>query len=273
MNNNGDQQRSERLKEWESELSSRLVAEEKWSVFCYKEVPSTMDSARELLDQAAPGSPVLILTESQTSGRGRQGRSWESVSSGLYYTAVFAHQGALRDVSGFTLVVGCALYDLLKSFDCAVGLRWPNDVLSLDKRKLCGVLVESVSRGDLQYVITGVGINLVGTPGNVPDAVAMIDLCGREHSTIEVAAQLSRGLFDAWQRFLEDGFAAFRQDWLSHALHIDQPVQIDDGTKLLNGIFRGVSESGALLLERGDELQEITAGYVQFCGHEKEGVS
>jgi BirA family biotin operon repressor/biotin-[acetyl-CoA-carboxylase] ligase len=125
------------------------------------QIDSTSSS---LLRAAAQGAPDLAvcMAETQTAGRGRRGRQWQSPLGGNVYFSLlkrFAHgMGAL---SGLSLVAGVALIQALG--DCGVtgvGLKWPNDVLA-DGRKLAGILVELGGEflGPCHAVI-GIGINL-----------------------------------------------------------------------------------------------------------------
>ena len=130
----------------------------------------TVDSTNDLALTIAtsghqPGSsPVLVLAEEQLSGRGRQGRRWESSRGSLTFSLLFSLEAApdptrVASLSLATAVgVHTALTELLtQDNNHSVIVKWPNDVL-VDGRKICGILVETttVSPGSSHAVVVGV---------------------------------------------------------------------------------------------------------------------
>ena len=212
-----------RLVEWESDLALKLAAlhpGDGWSVRCFEQACSTMDSARRLLSEIGEGAPLLVLAERQYAGRGRRGRRWEPAGRGLYMTAAFAAEGAREKLSAFSLVAGCVVHGYLAMLGCPAGLKWPNDVCARDRKKLAGILIEQVNQAERPYLLTGIGVNLKDAPAGV-GAAAVFDLCGREPSAVAAAAAIAADLLAAWHVFAREGFAAVRERWLARALFTD----------------------------------------------------
>ena len=130
----------------------------------YESVASTNDVARSLADGGAPEGCVVV-GETQSAGRGRLGRSWESpAGAGLYVSTILR-----PDASVVPLVTIAAGVALARGIETATGLRadlkWPND-LCLGGRKVAGILAEGTPR----YVVLGFGINVI--PAAYPPEVA-----------------------------------------------------------------------------------------------------
>src|SRR5213075_12146 len=124
---------------------------------------STNDEAGRLA-RAGARHGTVVIAERQTSGRGRDGRTWESPPGGLYLSAVLRPPLPLADVPPMTLAIGIGVCDAARAFlgerasSCV--LKWPNDVLVTamegdpvtpsrgGARKLAGVLVEAQSQGN-----------------------------------------------------------------------------------------------------------------------------
>ena len=126
-------------------------------------VYSTNDYVKEHIRELDPFS--LVVTDNQTNGRGRQGRSWVSRrGEGLALSLVVP----LPLASGFSwlpLVAGACLVHAVRAHGVpGASLKWPNDVLVNDK-KLAGVLCETVGEG---IGVVGVGINVSFPPENPP---------------------------------------------------------------------------------------------------------
>lgn len=144
-----------------------------------EETPSTQDAVRELAARGV-ASPFAVAARHQSAGRGRLGRRWQS-SEGASLTLSIACPCRLdlARLSAVPLLVGLAVIDALAAEGVqiaareagpqgatdAVGLKWPNDVMTADGRKLAGILVER----DSDLLIVGIGVNILG-PIELPDA-------------------------------------------------------------------------------------------------------
>jgi len=143
------------------QLDSMRLADERLEVLCYwkpgagesamvlTECESTMDEAKRLIN----GGWQRVLSLSQTSGRGRRGSSWQTQKGGLACTWVLSGGTLERHSPGLIQTsVGAAVSDAL---GCCV--KWPNDLVTKDGRKLGGVLVEGNSEDD--GIRVGIGLN------------------------------------------------------------------------------------------------------------------
>ena len=143
------------------------------------ECDSTQNVARA---RATPG--LMILTLSQTSGRGRLGRTW-AATRGKGVAATLTLDARQHDPAHVSLVAGlaalqtCAEAMNRAKFDSGLGLRWPNDVVEATgaMRKLAGVLIE---RAD-DLLLVGIGINVLQQPEDWP-----AELAGRATSIAEL---------------------------------------------------------------------------------------
>lgn len=135
------------------------------------ETSSTNDDAkRGARDGAAHGA--VWLAESQTAGRGRQGRLWHSArGENLLFSVLMRLSCAPARVPPVSLVCGLAVRDAIARAlgpggDEDVVVKWPNDVLVRSARdgafrKVAGVLVESALAGaKVEHVVVGIGINV-----------------------------------------------------------------------------------------------------------------
>ncbi|MBN8550706.1 MAG: biotin--[acetyl-CoA-carboxylase] ligase [Deltaproteobacteria bacterium] len=254
----------ERIPDWEERIQTLRAGQAPLltHVRCYESLGSTMDVARELLPALATHDRALVLTKHQQQGRGRQGRRWEQPRSGFYGTFVFAAPPALAGIAGFSLVTGIAVARTLRTMGATVQLKWPNDVLTPDGAKLCGILIDLVTEQQTNWLLTGIGINLAGEPNVNTTTSSIATLTGKEIDPCEVATALTPILLDLWNVYAVQGFAAFRSEWISHAYGIGRSITIDSGTDRTTGVFRGVSDRGGLLLERGSELSEFISGHI-----------
>lgn len=160
-------------------------------VYSFEEVSSTNAIAKELAENrenhAVPHGTV-VLANSQTSGRGRLGRSFESPDgSGLYMSIVLRPYNKQREFDNsisdifdpalVTVAAGVAVVHALKNV-CGIdaNIKWVNDIL-IDDKKLCGILAEGVidaCSGMLNAIVLGIGINLRAPETGYPNDVSSI---------------------------------------------------------------------------------------------------
>jgi BirA family transcriptional regulator, biotin operon repressor / biotin---[acetyl-CoA-carboxylase] ligase len=146
-------------------------------------VASTNDLARARLE--SPDSDgLVIVAEEQTAGRGRRGRSWISPPGGNLYVSVALHP-RIGSADAWQLGIATALAAASACGAVApVALKWPNDVVAGDGRKVGGLLVETIAEGDrLRGAVLGIGLNVnwrrEEMPAEIRDtATSLADLTG-----------------------------------------------------------------------------------------------
>ena len=208
-----------------------------------------------LKDLAAQGSPegVVVLAESQTAGRGRWGRHWESPAGKnlLFSFLLRPRQGIL---SQLTPVFGLACLQALK---CGA-LKWPND-LWVSGRKLSGILAE----GSHEALIVGVGLNVNQlreefSPELRESATSLLIESGRELDREALLADLLLAFEEAYARWKRDGFAEFQAAWDKNALFIGENVRAGD----IEGKVLGLDSDGALKIQGAKGVEKLHTGEV-----------
>src|SRR5918999_5099330 len=127
----------------------------------FSEINSTNTRARQLAEQGA-AEGEMVVAESQTHGRGRLGRRWESPSLvNLYCSVILRPTLAPAHAPQITLTAAAALAETIRSFiPQKPSIKWPNDIL-VNGKKLAGILTEAVCRPErIEYVILGIGVNI-----------------------------------------------------------------------------------------------------------------
>lgn len=248
------------------------------------ETTSTNDDAKRGARAGAPHGAVWVA-ESQTSGRGRQGRAWVSPrGENLLFSVLLRLRCAPARVPPVSLACGLAVRDAVAralgaggaggaSPDADVLVKWPNDVLVRSARdgvlrKVAGVLVESALSGaNVEYVVVGIGINVLTRA--LPEEVASIATSiALERDARGVAAgaggEVDRAevLADVLAQLDRDaGHVAHKGLGLIHARLTKydalagkqvESVGDDGGAGELRGTACGIDLDGRLLVRRAD---------------------
>lgn len=229
-------------------------------------IPSTNAKAMQLI--YSDGHGALYLAEQQTAGRGRRGRNWVSpFGSNLCFSLTWQFSKGAAALEGLSLAVGVALVRGLEDLGIkGVEVKWPNDLLWRG-RKLAGVLLEMAgdASGDC-YVVIGVGIN-VNMPRSSEDAIDqpwtdLKQIVGQAPSRNQLAAVLMNHLVPVLEQFSEQGFAPLVDEWQQLNAHRNQEVSLHIGQNQRQGVCRGVSSNGALLLDTENGMEEFHGGEV-----------
>lgn len=122
----------------------------------HAEVDSTQRLARELAAAGAPHGEAVVAA-AQTAGRGRLGRVWQSEpGENLLMSVVLRPPGPVREAPLLTLGAAAGL-----AVTFGLRVKWPNDLVAGDGRKVGGLLAELETQGDrIAWVIVGLGLNV-----------------------------------------------------------------------------------------------------------------
>ncbi len=141
----------------------------------YEEVTSTNDVAKALAREGEQGA--VIVARSQSAGRGRKGRSFESAAGlGLYVSVLWRPLCSAEDLLPLTAMAAASAAMAIESvMGREVGIKWPNDLV-LNGRKIAGLLTESALRpdGGVDFVVLGLGLNVHHKASDFSPEVAAI---------------------------------------------------------------------------------------------------
>jgi BirA family biotin operon repressor/biotin-[acetyl-CoA-carboxylase] ligase len=235
----------------------------------HRSIDSTNDRALQLAREPTVRSPVLVLAETQTEGRGRGANLWWAQQGALTFSLLIetdAMQLPPRSWPHASLVAGLAVCEAIEDFleESAIQLKWPNDVY-VRERKACGILIELPPERK-HVIVIGIGINVNNSARRAPrelqsSAIALYDAAGRKFSLIEV---LLRVLVRLEDRLGSIGRRddELRKNWRERCMLTGRTVHLDCGTRSVFGLCRGIDDEGALLIETPEETERCFAGVV-----------
>ena len=158
-----------------------------------------------LLDAELPEGTIAV-TDHQTAGRGRLGRTWVEAPGTAVLCSILLRPGPERRPAELSLVAAVAVADAVEATtDLSAQIKWPNDVM-LNRRKVAGILAEM--RADT--VIVGIGINVNQTRDQLPDdtrtpAGSLRSLTGVEYDRDAVLSTMLERLDQHYARWQVDG--------------------------------------------------------------------
>ena len=254
----------------------RLVSPEypwKDRFFFLPETDSTNDCLKKLAAEGAPHGTV-ILSDHQTVGHGRRGRSFLSPPGvGLYLSILLRPACPPTRLMHLTCAAGVAMCDAVeKSVGFRPDIKWTNDLVS-GRRKLGGILTELRlnSQGLVDYAIVGIGINCCQSPQDFPPEIREIAgslsmVTGQTIDRFRVAAAELDALYAMGRDLLtrqEAMLAQYRKDCIT----LGQEISLVRGEEVRHGKALDIDGEGALVVLFPDgHTEAINSGEVSVRG-------
>ncbi len=228
-------------------LNTEIVGRE---VFCYDEITSTNDKAKELAIKSDLEG-IVVLAKSQTRGRGRMHRQWKSPEGGLYLSIVLRPKKALKENAKSYLLFSVAVCEVLREVARVNSLiKWPNDIM-INHKKVAGILTESsIYKKKLEFLIAGIGINVNSNSANLPEgSTSLLDETQRIYSLIDLSKEILRRLDKYYLLCQREGVRFAVKRWRGLSSYLGSRIKILNKDEILEGMAVGIDEdSGALLL-------------------------
>jgi len=223
----------------------------------------------EVKRQAAAGAPegLVVLSNHQTAGRGRAGRSFHSPEdSGLYLSALLRPSLPPETVVNLTAWVAVAICDGIQAA-CGVRpqIKWTNDLI-LNGKKLCGILTElglNQKTGALDYLVVGVGINVNQTPDSFPEEIRSIATSlsaelGYAVDPDRLAVEVIRALDRMYTQFPASK-SAYLEQYRADCLTVGNPVRLVTPAASRNAFTTGIDENFRLLVDYPDGTTDVVS--------------
>jgi BirA family biotin operon repressor/biotin-[acetyl-CoA-carboxylase] ligase len=238
------------------------------NVAWFDEVDSTNAVAERILKRWFDGEELafqetVVVAATQRAGRGRDGRSWHSPPGGIYATWTTAATPA--ELSFVALATAVALAEAVEPLveGMRITFKWPNDLL-VNGRKLGGVLCQGRTRGEKAWVAAGFGINvtpLTGSADLVSRAISLADM-----GYVGEPTEALGGVLETFLRRARELLRAPRElvaAWSARAVHrCGELLRVRVGDAFVEGVFRGLSPDGRLVLEVEGIEQRYSSGEV-----------
>lgn len=235
------------------------------AVEVHRSIGSTSDRARTLLDEGNDEG-IVVVAEQQSAGRGRMGRRWSS-PPGRNLTASLGLRPALPASDAWQLGLGAALalHEACAAI-APVQLKWPNDLVTSQGRKLGGLLVEAATEGErLRTAIIGFGINVNWAHHEMPPelarrATSLAELSGRAVDRVALLRSVLEHL-EAELEALESGRSPLER-YRAACGTLGASITVETPTGKVEGRARDLDERGALVVDTEEGEVAVSSGDV-----------
>jgi BirA family transcriptional regulator, biotin operon repressor / biotin---[acetyl-CoA-carboxylase] ligase len=229
-------------------------------ILVFSETGSTSDVAAQLgRNGAAEG--LIVFAEHQTSGRGRLGRKWDSMShQGLWFSMLL--RPALpphlwtRLTTWAAVAVAEAIEELIQ---IPATIKWPNDVF-INGKKAAGILIETFFASE-RFAVAGIGLNVNQEqfPDFLPNAISLRQAGGTSLDRQQAAATLIRHLDHFYWRAADD-FDGILQKARVRSHLLGKWIEIQNANEKITGVAEDLNENGELILRIPDGTLRFLSG-------------
>ena len=263
----------------DSTPSTTLIARDAGSSEKEKRVREEEAALDERLDERLGERKEIgvYIALSQTAGRGRRGKTWISdTKEGLWFSFLLKPEMEPERAPVLTLFFGlCIMKALQDACNIQVGIKWPNDIVSLKNgKKLCGILSEtSMEDNQISYVVVGCGINVSQSsfPEEIMDVATSLLLEGAITSGLDVLMAVFKEVHTRYEDFLINPLG-FLPEYRANCVTLGREVKIESGPVregptaataavtarcAATGTATGISDSGDLLVRLDDGTTHI----------------
>ncbi|ABV84849.1 biotin--[acetyl-CoA-carboxylase] ligase [Rickettsia massiliae] len=241
----------------------------KFKLIVFDKLDSTHSEAMRMAQNTKVDANYAVLAKSQTNGRGRSGKNWQSRSGNLHVSLLIKPDKELELLPQLSFVTALSVYDSITSLchshsalchsresrhdirneNNIIQLKWPNDVL-INGRKIAGILLESVKVENNYYLIIGIGINITYHPDNIDQPTT--SLISENLPPIEAQALLEiliENFEEYYQIWHSNGFPFIRKKWLEHAYKLYENISVKYQNDIVTGLFKDIDNTGRIILQ------------------------
>jgi BirA family biotin operon repressor/biotin-[acetyl-CoA-carboxylase] ligase len=239
-------------------------------VVYHETLDSTNILARKLASAGAPHG-TIIITEEQTAGRGRRGRSWLSPGRANLTFSVLLRPALIVDkVFTLTMILALACVEAVqKKTGLSCMIKWPNDLYAGGK-KLSGILTEFASRDRrVEWVVLGLGLNVNWYPAEGETmshlATSIQAETGKTVSRNELLVEILMQFEAYYNDVLSGRTEEVYERWNDFSLVLGKQVVIESDQTKITGKALRIDQDGALIIEDGEgKEQKIIHGDVSL---------
>ncbi len=231
-----------------------------------RKVESTNNYAMGLIHEGMAQHGEVVFAHEQTKGKGQRDKKWVSAPGQNIMLSLILQPFHLDISQGFLLSMSVA-NGLQRFFNFYSGantkVKWPNDIYWCD-RKAAGILIENIIQGKVwKYAVIGIGLNVNQTNFGSFNATSLKSITGTNYNTVELAKHLILFLEKSFEE-LVGNLQQVSSVYHSHLYKLNEKILFKKGDQIIQGIFKGVSDEGMLVVKEQDNESFFRVGEIEW---------
>ena len=216
----------------------------------YQRLDSTNVEAWDLINSGEASHGMIIITDNQIKGKGRNGNSWfMAPSKGLAMSIILDQKLSIEEAVLIPIAVGVSIAKAIENRGAKPELKWPNDIF-IDGKKCGGVLCESkISSNSVNSMVIGIGLNINETETDFPKEIrhksTSLSIATGHSNQRELVCAIITTFFE---RAMEDLKTNIKL-WEHYCSHIDNLVSFRYNNSEQKGTFKGINQHGHAMID------------------------
>jgi BirA family biotin operon repressor/biotin-[acetyl-CoA-carboxylase] ligase len=234
----------------------------------YDTVQSTNTSVSELIKQRTLEEGTVVIADYQETGRGQGQHSWVSQRGENLLMSLLLFPAFLSASEQFylSMVASLGLCDALEEVGVDPVIKWPNDIL-IERGKIAGILIEhGIISGHIAHTIIGIGLNVNQTefPPFPTPATSLYQETGKLTSVADMGKIVESCLLGRYRELREGERKVLGKEYYGKLFMAGVTALFREGDELFEGIIRGVSDSGELMIDIRGNLRTFGYGAISM---------
>lgn len=203
----------------------------------------------------------LVISKSQTQGRGTNNRTFYSKKGGVYLSLKLTPNISLSDLPLVTPYTAVAVRNAIeKVANLNAKIKWVNDIY-INSKKASGILTEtSITENKINHVIIGIGINVESQ--NFPNfelntPTSLEQECGFKIDKNLLISEILKYFINFENQFNKKTFV---KDYRKNFYLLGKTVTVKSANKRVTGVVKGVNDNCHLLVEDALDIHAFTSG-------------
>ncbi|MBD3206459.1 biotin--[acetyl-CoA-carboxylase] ligase [Candidatus Bathyarchaeota archaeon] len=239
-----------------------------WKISHLDELSSTNDIAKELASDGCDEGTVVIAGI-QTSGRGRLSRRWISPKGGLWFSIILRPQMLPEESNLLNVLASVSICKVIRNkFNLNTVIKWPNDIL-IEEKKVCGILIEnSVTSGQIEYSVIGIGINTNIDNSYFSEelnATSLNSEVNREINNENLLKHILSEIKLSYDNLRRGEITSLLNEWVEMNCLIGKMVKAYDESRVIVGKAIDVDDSGNLIVNtKNGDIHKISSASIKI---------
>ena len=211
--------------------------------FNFDSVNSTMEISKKKLKK----KNLCIVANAQTNGIGRRGNKWISPEGNLYLSYLIKYNLEIKDHFIFTAAIASSVCELVQKI-CKVDsfIKWPNDIIIYNS-KISGIMSELYNSNNQNYIILGVGINIVSSPKVDDYSTTYTSFYNQNINKENLILNLSKIFFNKYDLILSNDYKKIILNYKKHLKHLGKKINIQHNNDIFSILFEDINLDGSIL--------------------------
>jgi len=239
----------------------------KAEIISLSKVDSTNFEAQRILKKERISSPLWIIADEQTKGKGRSGKKWISNKGNLFASLILPISFNVKNLPMLSCAVALATHECLNYFlgqNEHLKIKWPNDILFEDS-KLSGILIENLLSAESNYSIVGVGVNVNSSPLKLDHLTTSLkSIVGITIDIKSILNQLSISLDKYISNLENEELDNLIKDFILKSWRFNKEVQFVIGKNICKGRILSISNNFEIEIITNNGIKKFNSGELSF---------